>query len=97
MTAQIEIELRAEGEALPGAFLDPREIERMFASTRQSLRASLGRKLRGLRCQEHGAAPKLRVSGVYDRSTEAMELDYHIEACCQLFTVRVIKVLNRRV
>ncbi len=96
MSLQIKFELRAEGDEQPDAFLDAAERELLFASTRASISAGLQRKLRAVICGEHGGAPAITVSGVYDNATEQMELDYHIDTCCQAFLLRVVQILNQR-
>ncbi|MCY3575435.1 MAG: hypothetical protein OXG92_01960 [Chloroflexi bacterium] len=94
---QIEFELRAEGDELPDAFLDASELEMMFAGTRTSLGDSLRRKFAAVKCGEHGSPPKFTISGAYDRATEQMDLQYHVDTCCQAFLLRVMQILNQRV
>lgn len=96
MSPRIQFELRTEGAELPDAFLDAAELEQMFAGTRRSISAGLRRKLRDVVCGEHGEAPGITVSGVYDHESEQMDLQYHIDTCCQFFLLRVLRVLNQR-
>lgn len=93
---QIDFDLRAEGDELPDAFLDASELEMMFAGTRTSTGDSLRRKFAAVVCGEHGSAPKFTISGVYDRATEQMDLQYHVDTCCQSFLLRVMQTLNQR-
>ena len=93
---EIEFDLRTRGEALPDAFLDSYELELMFDATRRSIRAGLQRKLADLRCAEHQQPPQFRITGVYDNQSEQMDVQYHVDACCQPFLLRVMQVLNRR-
>ena len=93
---QIEFDFRAEGEALPDPFLDAVELEQLFESTRQSVGAGLRRKFADLRCGEHDEAPAFKISGVYDHEAESMDLQYHVDTCCQFFLLRVMQVLNQR-
>lgn len=92
----IEFDLRTEGEELPDAFLDSYELELMFDSTRQSIRAGLERKLSDVVCDEHHDAPKFKITGVYSNTDEQMDIHYHVDTCCQMFLVRVMKILNQR-
>ena len=93
---QIEFDLRTEGEQLPDAFLDAFELEQFFESTRASVAAGLRRKFAAARCGEHGCAPKFKISGVYDQESESMDLQYHVDTCCQFFLLRVMRILNQR-
>ncbi|MCY4147426.1 MAG: hypothetical protein OXE95_08950 [Chloroflexi bacterium] len=93
---QIEFDLRVAGDEMPDAFLDATELELMFAGTRRATGDSLRRKFAAVTCGEHGGAPKFTISGVYDRATEQMDLQYHVDACCQAFLLRVMQILNQR-
>ena len=90
----VEFDLRAEGRELPNAFLDDAELEMMFDGTRRSTGDMLRRKFKAVKCAEHGSAPSFKISGVYDRETEQMDLQYHVDACCQAFLLRVMRILN---
>ena len=96
MTLGIEFDLRLEGEALQDPFLDRFELEQMFDSTRRSIGAGLRRKFADVICDEHEQAPIFRISGVYDNSTEEMDIQYHVDTCCQVFLLRVMQILNQR-
>ncbi len=93
---QINFDLRADGRELPDAFLDASELELMFDSTRHSVGGGLRRKFQTVICEEHDAAPRFTIHGVYDRETEQMDLQYHVDTCCQAFLLRVMQILNQR-
>ena len=93
---KIEFDLHSEGEALPEAFLDETELEQMFESTRRSIGAGLRRKFRAVHCAEHEQAPSFLISGVYDRDTEELDIQYHVDTCCRYFLLRVMQMLNQR-
>ena len=93
---EIKFDLRTEGEALPDAFLDSSEVNLMIESTQHSIGASLQRKFRIVVCAEHQQAPKFLITGVYDNSKEEMDIDYHVDTCCQYFLLRVMQILNQR-
>ena len=93
---KIEFDLHSEGEALPDAFLDETELEQMFESTRRSIGAGLRRKFRAVHCAEHEQAPNFLISGVYDRDTEELDIQYHVDTCCRYFLLRVMQILNQR-
>ena len=93
---RIEFDLRERGQRQPDAFLDCAELERLFASTRETHVAGLRRKFAGVVCAEHGCAPSFKISGVYDHDIESLELQYHVDTCCQAFLLRVMRLLNRR-
>ena len=93
---EIRFDLRIEGDELPEAFLNAGELELMFESTRRSIRSDLQRRFRDVSCAEHHRSPAFRISGVYDRQIEEMELQYHVDTCCQVFLLRVMQILNQR-
>ena len=96
MSLNIEFDLRVDGEARADPFLDSYEVEQMFAGTRRSIGADLRRKFADIVCPEHAAAPRFKISGVYDSAIEEMDIQYHVDTCCQGFLLRVMQVLNRR-
>ena len=96
MTLNIEFDLRVEGTAQAEPFLDNYELKQMFDSTRLSIGASLQRKFADIVCDEHAQAPTFKISGVYDNAIEEMDLQYHVDTCCQGFLLRVMQILNQR-
>ena len=96
MSLKINFDLRAEGEELPDAFLDPYELELMFDNTRRSLGAALERKFGDVVCAEHAQAPSFTISGIYHNESEDMDIRYHVDTCCQRFLLRVMQILNQR-
>ena len=92
----IEFDLRTEGEALPDAFLSRYELDMMFDNTRTSIRNGLTRKLTNVVCNEHQAAPKFKITGVYNNETEEMDIQYHVDTCCKMFLVRVMRIINQK-
>ena len=96
MGLSIDFDLRAEGDALPDAFLDSYELELMFDNTRLSLGAALERKFSAVTCADHAQPPSFRISGVYDNEREDMDIQYHVDTCCQSFLLRVMQILNQR-
>jgi len=91
---EINFDFDTEGSAHEDAFLDAYELDMLFQQTSQSIRAGLERKLADVTCDEHGKAPRITITGRYDHETEQMDLNYHVDTCCQLFLVRVVKLLN---
>ncbi|MCY3781361.1 MAG: hypothetical protein OXG78_13700 [Chloroflexi bacterium] len=96
MSLTIEFDFRAVGEELPDAFLDDYELQLMFDSTRRSLGDSLERDFRDVLCGEHNEAPMFKVTGIYDREKEEMDLQYHVDTCCRYFLLHVMQILNQR-
>ncbi len=96
MCLQIEFDLRTEGDALPDAFLDSSELELIFDGTRRSIGVALERKFRYIVCGEHEQAPRFTISGIYDNEKEEMDIEYHVDTCCQYFLLRVMQILNQR-
>lgn len=91
---QIQYNFDIDGALREDPFLDRLQVHMMFEQTRQSIEGSLQRKLAGVTCAEHGAGPTIIINGRYDSDREEFDVGYHIDTCCQLFLVRVVKVLN---
>jgi hypothetical protein len=96
MILAIEFDLRVEGQELPDAFLDSFELKLMFDGTRRSIGADLQRKFKDIVCEEHSEAPRFTIRGVYDNAIEEMDIQYHVDTCCQRFLLRVMQILNQR-
>lgn len=96
MPVNIEFDLRSEGIAQTDPFLDRYELEQMFAGTERSIGASLQRKFANIVCDEHAKAPRFRITGIYDKAIEEMDIQYHVDTCCQRFLLRVMQILNQR-
>ena len=96
MALKIEFDFQLAGDSKPNAFLDEYELRQMFDSARKSLGAGLERAFGDVVCGEHGKAPAFKISGIYDRDTEDMDIQYHVDTCCQFFLLRVMRLLNQR-
>lgn len=96
MPLTVDFDFRIVNEAAPEAFLDEQEIRLMFDSTRRSLSESIQRRFHDLVCGEHGEAPSFKISGVYDRCQEELDIQYHVDTCCRFFLLRVMRELNRQ-
>ena len=96
MSLRVEFDLRVAGEAPPDPFLDSCELALMFESTERSIGADLRRKFADVVCPQHAAAPRFKISGLYDNALEEMDVQYHVDTCCQRFLLRVMQVLNKR-
>jgi hypothetical protein len=90
----IQYDFDIDGALHENPFLDRYELHLMFEQTKQSLHKALARKLGDMTCGEHGEAATITISGRYDAEREEMDIQYHIDTCCKLFTVRVVKTLN---
>jgi hypothetical protein len=93
---EVIFDFDTEGTAGEESFLDPYEINMLFENTKRDLGGSIQRKLEGVVCAEHGKAPRVMLSGRYNQDTENMDINYHVDTCCQMFLVRVVKLLNVR-
>ena len=83
-----------EGVMQQDPFLSSYEVQLMFDQTKHSLGKALERKLADMTCAEHGEPPTITLTGRYDAEREEMDIQYHVDTCCKLFMVRVIKTLN---
>lgn len=93
---EIQFDFDISGAVQDDAWLDPYDIDLMFEQTKHDLSNSLRRKLANVVCEEHGRPPRIIITGRYNRETEDMDLQYHIDTCCQMFLVRVVKMLNMK-
>ena len=91
---KIDFDFDVEGEAYEDPYLDPYELNMLFEQTRQSLETGLRRKLEGVVCAEHEQEPSIKITGRYNNETEQMDINYHIDTCCQMFLVRVVSTIN---
>jgi hypothetical protein len=83
-----------EGALQEDPFLDRYEISLMFEQTKQSMGQALERQLAGITCDEHGEEPTITITGRYNGETEQFDINYHLDTCCKLFMVRVVKLIN---
>lgn len=93
---EIEFIFDTEGTPFHDAFLDPYELDMMFEHTRASIQNDLDRKLGLMRCEEHHQPPRFKISGQYNYEIEQIDLQYHVDTCCQPFLLRVVAALNLR-
>lgn len=84
-----------EGALQDDPYLDSYTLNYMFEQTKESMGKGLARKLEGVKCDEHGEEATITITGRYSGRAEQMDIDYHIDTCCQLFLVRVVKMLNK--
>lgn len=78
----------------PDAFLDEYELQMLFDQTRTQIRRQVDTKLGDMTCEQHGGAPRVRVTGLYSTEIEQFEIQYHIDGCCNLLVMRAIQALN---
>jgi hypothetical protein len=93
----VEIEFAfqvVDGASALDPYLDEYEIELMFDNTSRQIAQHIENKLGDLRCDEHGEAPRVTITGEYSNFTEQLEIEYHIDGCCNLFVLEAIQVLN---
>ncbi|MGB7341250.1 MAG: hypothetical protein WBC91_20300 [Phototrophicaceae bacterium] len=92
--AKVIFDFDIDGALQADPYLDQYTVNYLFEQTKQSIGKGLARKLDGITCDEHGTEPTITITGRYSGSAEQMDIDYHIDTCCQLFMVRVVKMLN---
>ncbi len=92
---EIEFEFRVvDDDATLDPYLDEYEIELMFENTSRQIAQHIEKKLGNLRCAEHGEPPRVTITGEYSNLTEQLEIQYHIDGCCNLFVLEAIQALN---
>ncbi len=69
-------------------------LAEMLEHTSAQIRRQVERQVGEMRCEEHGGQPKVTVTGTYTTDTEQMELNYHVDTCCQMLLLRTVQALN---
>jgi len=92
--AKVEFDFEIDGALQDDPYLDRYTINYLFEQTKQSIGKGLARKLADLTCDTHAEEPTITITGRYSGNNEQLDIDYHIDTCCQMFMVRVVKVLN---
>ncbi len=92
--AKVIFDFEIDGSLQEDPYLDTYTINYMFEQTKESLGKGVARKLEAITCDEHGEEPTITITGRYSGNAEQMDIDYHIDTCCQLFLVRVVQHLN---
>jgi hypothetical protein len=91
---KVQYDFDIEGALPEDPYLDSYEISLMFEQTKQSMGNALERKLVGITCEEHGDSPTITITGRYNGESEQLDINYHIDTCCKMFMVQVVKMLN---
>jgi hypothetical protein len=71
-------------------------LSELLAHSGEQIRTQVGRKLEAARCPEHDHLPRVTVTAQYDSGSEQMELNYHVDSCCQNGLLRAVAALNRQ-
>ncbi len=69
-------------------------LAEILEHTSAQIRRQVERQVGEMRCEEHGGQPKVTVTGTYTSDTEQMELNYHVDTCCQMLLLRTVQALN---
>jgi hypothetical protein len=91
----ITFDFQTHGTEANDAYIDSYELTMLFENTRQELGRALERKLHALTCEQHSTEAQVHIVGHYDFDSEQMDIQYHIEACCAPFRLRVIQAISR--
>lgn len=78
-----------------GALLDPLEIRQLLDTTQHHVAQHIRSRLDGQTCDIHGQEPRVIVTGAYDLDAEQLDVQYNIEACCNLMVMRSAALLGR--
>ncbi len=92
---ETQICFEVDGAVVSLADLADEYLVEMLAHTEAHIRQQLQRQLSGVRCAEHGAAPRVTVTASYAADVDQMELSYHVDACCPALLLRAVGALNR--
>lgn len=92
----VQFDMKLTGDSPEsGALLDPLEIRQLLESTQHHIAQHIQNRLGGQVCEEHGEAPRVIVTGSYDLDGEQLDVQYNIEACCNLMIMRAAALLGR--
>lgn len=78
-----------------GALLDPLEVRQLLESTQHHIAQHIRNRLEDQTCDIHGQPPRVIVTGVYDFESEQLDVQYNIEACCNLMVMKAAALLGR--
>ena len=91
---KLQYDFDIDGVMQNDPYLSSYEVQYMFEQTKASLGKALERKLGNITCEEHGEQPTITLTGRYDAEREDLDVQYHVDTCCKMFMVRVIKTIN---
>ena len=92
----VEFDIVLTGDAPEsGALLDPLEIKQLLASTQHHIAEHIHKRLDGQTCDIHGQEARVIVTGSYDLDSEQLDVQYNIEACCNLMIMKSAALLGR--
>ncbi len=92
---EIEINLTLQDEQSADPLLDAYETDMLLQSTQIQLRQHIESRLAEMTCDEHHEAPKVKVTAVYSRQDEQIDVEYHVDTCCKALLVRSVAALSR--
>lgn len=91
----IEFDFHIAGEnGADEPYLDEYELQTMFDHTRQQINQQVQTKLANVRCPDHDQPPRVKITGVYSAETEQLDIQYHIDTCCNLLLLKAVQALN---
>jgi len=92
----IQFDIKLTGDSPEsGALLDPLEIRQLLESTQHHIAEHIHKRLDGEVCDVHGQEPRVIVTGAYDLDSEQLDVQYNIEACCNLMIMKSAALLGR--
>lgn len=92
----IQFDIKLTGDSPEsGALLDPLEIRQLLESTQHHIAEHIHRRLDGQTCDIHDQEPRVIVTGTYDLDSEQLDVQYNIEACCNLMIMKSAALLGR--
>ena len=69
-------------------------LAEMLEHTSAQIRRQVERQVGEMRCEEHDSQPRVTVTGSYTTDTDQIELNYHVDTCCQMLLLRTVQALN---
>ncbi|MBI1281733.1 MAG: hypothetical protein GC179_26645 [Anaerolineaceae bacterium] len=69
-------------------------LAEMLEHTSAQIQRQVERQVGDLTCEEHGGRPRVTVTGMYSTEADQMELNYHVDTCCQMLLMRTVQALN---
>ncbi len=68
-------------------------LAEVLEHTGEQIRRHVAKQLGDMRCKKHGNPPQVTVTGVYTSDTDQMELDYHVDSCCEQVVLQAVQAL----
>lgn len=94
MAGEVRVAYEVDDELVSPADLEDEYLSELLLHTGDHARQTAVRQIAAVRCPEHGQAPVVIITVHCARQSDQMELNYHVESCCNLLLLRTVQALN---